>query len=56
MRTIHLSALAIALVAAVGISFSVSGPGKPAAPVFAPNAGDYKTADIRIITPGVVLS
>ena len=56
MRTIHLSALAIALVAAVGISSSVSGQGKPAAPVFAPNAGDYATADIRIITPGVVFS
>jgi molybdate transport system substrate-binding protein len=56
VRTIHLSALAIALVAAVGISSSVSGQGKPAAPVFAPNAGDYKTADIRIITPGVVFS
>ena len=39
-----------------GISSSVSGQGKPTAPVNSPTAGDYATADIRIITPGVVFS
>jgi len=56
VRTIHVSALALALAAAVGISSTLHGQAKPTAPVNAPTAGNYKTADIRIITPGVVFS
>ncbi len=29
---------------------------KPTAPVFSPTTGDYATADIRVLTPGVVFS
>ena len=57
MRRIHVSALAIALAASSLIGSDVRGQGqKPAAAVFAPNAGDYATADIRVLTPGVVFS
>jgi molybdate transport system substrate-binding protein len=56
VRRIPLSHLAIA-----AIAFSLVGSerrlqGQSAAPVFTPTAGDYATADIRVITPGVVFS
>jgi molybdate transport system substrate-binding protein len=57
MRRIHVSALAIAiaLMAASRIGAQVAGQ-RQSAPVFAPTAGEYEAADIRVITPGVVFS
>jgi molybdate transport system substrate-binding protein len=58
MRTIHVSALVIALVAS-GLFVSqveTQGQAKPPAPVFSPTTGDYATANIRVLTPGVVFS
>ena len=56
MRSIHAFTLAIAL-AALAVSATVTGQGQTApAAVFAPNAGDYATARIRVLTPGVVFS
>ena len=54
MRTIHVSAFTIALAASWLIGADVRGQGKPAPAVVTPNAGDYATADIRVLTPGVV--
>ena len=56
MRRIHVSALAIALVASWLIASEVRSKAQNAPTVFAPTAGDYKTADIRVITPGVVFA
>jgi molybdate transport system substrate-binding protein len=57
MRRIHVSALAIVLMASSLIGRQVAGQGRQNAPaVFAPAAGEYETADIRVITPGVVFS
>ena len=56
MRRIHVSALAIALVASSLIGLRLRGQGQNAPAVFAPTAGDYETADIRVITPGVVFA
>jgi molybdate transport system substrate-binding protein len=56
MRRIHVSALAAALVGSTLIGSQAGGQGQSAPAVFAPNAGDYETADIRVITPGVVFS
>jgi len=56
MRRHHVSALAIALIASSGVTISVLGQDKPAPAVFAPTAGQYETADIRVITPGVVFA
>lgn len=56
MRRLHVSALALALVAFSGITYTVRGQQKPTVSVFTPVAGVYDTADIRIITPGVVFS
>lgn len=55
MRRIHLIALVVAALAA---GSHLAGQGqKPDAPaVFSPTAGDYATADIRVLTPGVVFS
>jgi molybdate transport system substrate-binding protein len=55
-RRIHVSALAIALVAFWQIAGEGRGQGQPAAPVATPTSGDYATADIRVITPGIVFS
>ena len=56
MRRIHVSALAIAVVASWLIASEVRSQGQNAPAVFAPTAGDYATADIRVITPGVVFA
>jgi molybdate transport system substrate-binding protein len=55
MRTLYMSALAVAL-SASGLFVATVQTQAPAAPVYAPASGDYKAADIRIITPGVVFS
>ena len=55
MRRIYVFALALAFVASWGV-LSARGQQKPAVSVFTPVAGVYETADIRIITPGVVFS
>ena len=59
MRRIYASALAIALAASalvVGVAGQGQKPSAPAAAVFSPTAGEYATADIRVLTPGVVFS
>ncbi len=56
MRCSHVSGLAIALVASGIIASEVLGQGQNAPAVFTPTAGEYATADIRVITPGVVFS
>lgn len=56
VRSIHMSALAIAVAATSVITFGARGQAQTAPAVFAPAAGEYKTADIRMITPGVVFS
>jgi molybdate transport system substrate-binding protein len=56
VRRIHMSALAIAFVASWLIASESRGQGQSAPAVFAPTAGDYATADIRVITPGVVFA
>lgn len=56
MRRIHVSAIAVAVIAASVIGSAVVGQGQPQAPVFTPTAGEYATADIRVMTPGVVFA
>jgi molybdate transport system substrate-binding protein len=56
MRRIPVSALAIASVVSSLVGSQVAGRGQNAPAVFAPSAGDYETADIRVITPGVVFA
>ena len=55
MRRLHVLALAIVVPVIAGAQAASQGQ-KPTAPVFSPNAGDYATADIRVLTPGVVFS
>jgi molybdate transport system substrate-binding protein len=52
---IRRSAIAVACVAAA-LTAGVRGQGQNAPAVFSPTAGDYATADIRVITPGVVFA
>ena len=56
MRRIHVSALTIVLTASSLVGRQVAGQGQTAPAVFAPAAGEYETADIRVITPGVVFA
>ena len=56
MHRSHVLAAAIALLAPWHSAPGVRAQGQPAAPVFAPAAGDYATADIRVITPGIVFA
>ena len=56
MRSVHVSALAIALVASWLISSDVVGQGQNPNSSTTPTAGEYATADIRVLTPGVVFS
>src|SRR5437016_14632922 len=49
-------ALATALVAPWLIASELGGQGQNAPTIFAPTTGDYATADIRVITPGVVFA
>ena len=56
MRRIHVSTLAIVLLASSFIGSRVAGQGRGAPAVFSPVAGEYETADIRVITPGVVFA
>jgi molybdate transport system substrate-binding protein len=56
VRRILVSALVITLVASWLIAAEIRGQGQNAPAVFAPAAGDYATADIRVITPGVVFA
>jgi molybdate transport system substrate-binding protein len=56
VRNIHVSVSAIALAAMSVITFGARGQAQTAPAVFTPAAGEYKTADIRMITPGVVFS
>ena len=53
MRRIHVSALAIGLVASWLIGSEVRGQ---VASTTTPTAGEYETADIRVLTPGVVFA
>jgi molybdate transport system substrate-binding protein len=55
VRSIHLSAFVVVAAASV-ITVGARGQAQTAPAVFAPAAGEYKTADIRMITPGVVFS
>ena len=54
VRSIHVSAFTIALAASWIIGADVRGQGQAAPAVFSPTAGEYATADIRVLTPGVV--
>ncbi len=56
MRLIHVFALAVALVTSGLAGSEVRGQGQAAPAVFAPTTGDYATANIRVLTPGVVFS
>jgi molybdate transport system substrate-binding protein len=56
VRRIHGFALALASVVSWQVAFEARDEGQAAAPVSAPTSGDYATADIRVITPGVVFS
>jgi molybdate transport system substrate-binding protein len=58
VRTIHasLAAIAFAFIAPFVLVATLAGQQKPTAPVNSPTAGDYATADIRVLTPGVVFS
>lgn len=56
MRHVDVFALAVTLVASSLIGSEVRGQGQTAPAVFAPSAGEYATANIRVITPGVVFS
>src|SRR5260221_2880869 len=55
MHRFHVSALAVALVASRLVTSGFAGQGQAPA-VATPTYGDYASADIRIITPGVVFS
>ena len=54
MRRFHVIAFAIVALCAVGSQVAGQAPAAPA--VFAPTTGDYASADIRVLTPGVVFS
>ena len=56
MRRIQVSALAIASVGVWLLVSEVRGQGQNAPAVFSPTSGDYATADIRVISPGVVFA
>ena len=56
MRRIQVSVLAIAAVAVSLLVSEVRGQGQNAPAVFSPTSGDYATADVRVITPGVVFA
>src|SRR6478672_12817870 len=56
MRRIKKSALAIASVAVWLLVSEARGQGQNTPAVFSPTSGDYATADIRVITPGVVFA
>src|SRR5262245_44418297 len=59
MRRIHAPVLAMTLAASGWIGLlAAQGRGQAQNPpaVFSPSAGDYATADIRVITPGVVFA
>jgi molybdate transport system substrate-binding protein len=60
MRRHAVTAFAVALVLFGLTSSNLTGqgqkPGAPTAPVNSPTSGDYDTADIRVLTPGVVFS
>src|SRR5215475_4324017 len=56
MRRIQLFALAIASVAVGLLVSDVRGQVQNAPAVFSPTSGDYATADVRVITPGVVFA
>jgi molybdate transport system substrate-binding protein len=56
VRRVHAFALGIGLAACwLGVS-TVRGQGQSAPVVFQPTSGDYATADIRVLTPGVVFA
>ncbi len=54
MRTIHVSVFTMALAALWLVGADVRGQGQAAPAVVTPNAGDYATAGVRVLTPGVV--
>src|ERR1051325_8183676 len=54
MRRIQVSVLSLAVTASCFLASGVHG--QQNAPVFSPTFGDYATADIRVITPGVVFA
>jgi molybdate transport system substrate-binding protein len=54
MRSI--TAFAFSILGFMAVGSHVAGQGQPAPAAFSPTAGDYATADIRVLTPGVVFS
>ena len=54
MRRFH--AIVFAIVASCAIAIELTAQQKPTAPVFSPTTGDYATANIKVLTPGVVFS
>jgi molybdate transport system substrate-binding protein len=52
---IRLSALAVACIT-ISLATGALGQGQNAPAVFSPTSGDYATADIRVISPGVVFA
>jgi molybdate transport system substrate-binding protein len=56
MKQIHAFALGIGVIACWLYIADVRGQGQPAPVVNQPTSGDYSTADIRVLTPGVVFS
>jgi molybdate transport system substrate-binding protein len=55
VRSIHASVFTLSVIMSSVITLGVNGQA-PTAPVVTPNAGDYATAQIRVLTPGVVFS
>src|SRR6476619_7147436 len=55
MSGIRLSVLTVACMT-VSLAAGVRGLGQNSPAVFSPTSGDYATADIRVITPGVVFA
>ena len=52
MRRLHVIAFCILVSCVAGLAAQQ----KPTAPVFSPTTGDYATANIKVLTPGVVFS
>jgi hypothetical protein len=56
VRRIHASVLSITLVGCWVVASEIRGAAQNPPAAFSPTAGDYATADIRVITPGVVFA
>src|SRR5262245_23290437 len=56
VRRMHVSVLSTTLVACWVAASGVRGAAQNPPAVFSPSSGDYATADVRVITPGVVFA